>query len=161
MPVRSPARLHPFHESLAGSDVQVRDRACVDVALERAFEEQSPAGGIEAWREDGQAIEFVATTSAAQAARWRDEGSAVILDVRDPHEREQGHVPGSLHVYVGDLERELPAVGKDERLVVHCSVGHRSGIAASILRRHRYANVHNLLGGMKAWQALGLPLERG
>ncbi|HEY0879284.1 MAG TPA: rhodanese-like domain-containing protein [Zeimonas sp.] len=119
------------------------------------------AGGIEAWREDGQAIEFVATTSAAQAARWRDEGSAVVLDVRDEREREEARIPGSLHVYVGDLEHDLPAVGKDERLVVHCSVGHRSGIAASILRRNGYTNVHNLLGGMKAWQALGFALEQG
>ncbi|MDT3678966.1 MAG: rhodanese-like domain-containing protein [Burkholderiaceae bacterium] len=57
-----------------------------------------------------------------------------------------------------DLEQNLPAVGKDDRLVVHCSFGHRSGIAASILRRHGYTNVHNMLGGMKAWEALGLPV---
>lgn len=118
------------------------------------------AGGIEAWREDGQVIDFIATTGAAQAARWRDEGSAVILDVREARERSEARIGGSLHVYVGDLGQNLPDVHRDERLVVHCSVGHRSGIAASILRRHGYANVHNLLGGMKAWEALGLPVEQ-
>lgn len=119
------------------------------------------AGGIEAWRENGEMFEFVATTSAMQVGRWRDEGSVVILDVRDEREREEARIPGALHVYVGDLEQNLPAVGKDERLVVHCSVGHRSGIAASILRRQGYTNVHNMLGGMKAWEALGFPFERG
>lgn len=118
------------------------------------------AGGIEAWREDGLPIATIATTSAQQAAHWRSEGTAKILDVRDEHERNEARIPGAMHVYVGDLERNLPAVAKDERLVVHCSVGHRSGIAASILRRHGYTGVHNMLGGMKAWEALGLAVER-
>jgi hydroxyacylglutathione hydrolase len=52
------------------------------------------------------------------------------------------------------------ALPKDQRLVVHCSVGHRSGIAASILHRHGFENIYNMLGGMKAWRSLRLPLEK-
>ena len=42
-------------------------------------------------------------------------------------------------------------------LAVTCSVGHRAGLAASILRRHGFAQVHNVLGGMTAWTELELP----
>ena len=54
----------------------------------------------------------------------------------------------------------LPALDKDAELVVHCSVGHRSGVAVSVLQRHGYTRVHNMLGGITAWEKLGLPLEK-
>lgn len=116
------------------------------------------AGGIGAWREAGLPIAQIATTSAAQAARLRDEGKAAILDVRDEPEWSTGHIPGALHVYVGELEKN-PPLPKDRDLVVHCSVGNRSGLAASILQRQGFRRVHNMLGGMKAWRSLQLPIE--
>ena len=118
------------------------------------------AGGIRAWREQGLAFGHFGTVSAAEAAQWRSRGEAEILDVRDEHELREGHIPGAMHVYVGELEKKLPLVPAGRKLVVHCSVGNRSGLAASILARHGYANVYNMLGGMKAWRALKLPLER-
>lgn len=118
------------------------------------------AGGISAWREQGLAFGRFGTVSAAEAAQWRSRGEAEILDVRDEHEWREGHVPGAMHVYVGGLEDKLPLVRAGRKLVVHCSVGNRSGLAASVLVRHGYENVYNMLGGMKAWRALELPLER-
>jgi hydroxyacylglutathione hydrolase len=44
---------------------------------------------------------------------------------------------------------------------VTCSVGHRAGLAASVLRRHGYRTVSNVLGGMTAWSQLELPMEKG
>jgi len=84
------------------------------------------------------------------------------IDVRDEQEWDEGHIPGALHVYVGHLEESLSdvALPKDQQLVVHCIVGHRSGIAASILHRHGFKNIYNMLGGMKAWRSLRLPLEK-
>ena len=115
--------------------------------------------GVEAWREQGLPIEQLATCSAQQAAEWMQAGQAQVLDVRDDMERDEKHIPGSLHTFVGYLEENLPACPKDQRLVVHCSVGHRSALACSILKRHGWSQVVNMLGGMKAWEALDLPLE--
>lgn len=56
------------------------------------------------------------------------------------------------HTYAGYLEENLPAAPKTSRIVVHCSVGHRSALAASILRRNGYTDVVNLLGGITAWE---------
>lgn len=116
--------------------------------------------GVENWREQGLPIERLGTTSVRQAAEWMQAGHAQVLDVRDHMERGEKHIPGSLHTFVGHLEENLPVCPKDTPLVVHCSVGNRSALACSILKRHGFAQVFNMLGGIKAWEALGLPLRR-
>lgn len=114
--------------------------------------------GVEGWREQGLPVERLGTTSAEQVAAWMSDTPVPILDVRDDREWDEKHIPGALHVYVGHLEENLPTLARDARLVVHCSVGHRSGLAASILRKHGFTGVLNLLGGITAWEELGLPL---
>lgn len=116
--------------------------------------------GVEGWREQGLPIETLQTTSAQEAAAWREQGRAQVLDVRDQYEWDEKHIPGAIHQYVGELEQHLERVPKDRDLVVHCSVGHRSGLAVSILRRNGYHRIWNLLGGITAWSQLGLALEK-
>jgi hydroxyacylglutathione hydrolase len=115
--------------------------------------------GVQKWREQGLPIESFATTSAQQCAEWMQEGHVQVLDVRDDMEWDEKHIPGALHAFVGYLEEKPPSLPKDGKLVVHCSVGHRSALACSILRRQGYSRIYNMLGGLKAWEALGLPLE--
>ncbi len=116
--------------------------------------------GVETWREQGLPIERIATTSAAEAAKWLDEKAVHILDVRDFYEWNEKHIPGAVHRYVGSLQDNLPQLPKGDRIVVHCSVGHRSGLAVSILKKNGFADPCNLLGGITAWEALGLALEK-
>lgn len=116
--------------------------------------------GVETWREQGLPIETIATTSAAETAQWMQQGRVHVLDVRDEYEWNEKHIPGAVHQYVGDLEENLPQLPKESEIVVHCSVGHRSGVAVSILKRHGYAGLYNMLGGITAWEKLGLPLEK-
>ena len=116
--------------------------------------------GVEAWREQGLPIEAFGTTSAQETAAAMQAREVHILDVRDEMEWEEKHIPGALHTYVGHLEDQPPQLPKASRIVVHCSVGYRSGLAASILRRQGYTDVHNMLGGLTAWEKLKLPLEK-
>ncbi len=116
--------------------------------------------GVESWREQGLPIERIATTSAAEASKWLKEGRVRVLDVRDEYEWNEKHIPGAEHLYVGYLEDKMPAIPKDAELVVHCSVGHRSGLAVSILKRQGYSRLYNMLGGLTAWEKLGLPIEK-
>ena len=83
-----------------------------------------------------------------------------VLDVRDQAEWESGHIEGSVHVYVGYLEKRLSEVPKDQPVAVTCSVGHRAGLAASILLKAAYPRVYNVLGGMRAWHAASYPLTK-
>lgn len=116
--------------------------------------------GVESWREQGLPIGTIATTSAAETADRMKQGGIHVLDVRDAYEWNEKHIPDAIHRYVGALEDRLPPLPKDAEIVVHCSVGHRSGVAVSILKRNGFSRVRNMLGGMSAWEALGLPLER-
>ena len=118
------------------------------------------AGGIEAWQNQGLPIEMMRTIGAKQCADDIKKKGMHVLDVRDDNEREEKHIPGSLHTFVGYLEGDIPQLPKEDKLVVHCSVGHRAGLAASILKRNGFTNVYNLLGGIQAWEALNLPLDK-
>ncbi len=122
------------------------------------------AGGFDAWRDAGLPIERSGTIAPRELRARQGEFTAV--DVRDVTEFEdEGHIPGALHVWVGDLEARIAelakTIGKDQPIATACSVGHRASLAASILCRHGFQHVYNLLGGMTAWEKLGLPMARG
>jgi hydroxyacylglutathione hydrolase len=117
------------------------------------------ATGMEGWRDEGLPLESLGTTTAAEASQWMQEGRVRVLDVRDQYEWDEKHIPGAVRRYVGHLEDDLPQWPKDADIVVHCNVGHRSGLAASILKRSGFTRIHNMLGGITAWEKLGLPLE--
>lgn len=116
------------------------------------------AGGFEAWRDAGLPVAYVGTLSPAEVSRNLER--YLVVDVREVSEFEdEGHIAGARHIYVGDLDRRARELRsfKEAPIVVTCSVGHRAGLAASVLARHGFTNVSNLLGGMTAWQKLGLP----
>lgn len=88
----------------------------------------------------------------------------VVLDVREPEEftGELGHVAGSLLVPLDALERRLPKLAGyvDRDVVVVCRAGARSATAAAMLELAGFRRVANLGGGMLAWRAAGLPVQR-
>lgn len=118
------------------------------------------AEGLESWRKDGLPIERINTTTALEASRLLETGGTHILDVRDDMEWEEERIPGALHTYVGYLDTKPPNVSKEDHLLVYCSVGHRSSLACSILKRHGFNHVTNLLGGLTAWKKLELPIKK-
>jgi glyoxylase-like metal-dependent hydrolase (beta-lactamase superfamily II)/rhodanese-related sulfurtransferase len=98
------------------------------------------------------------------AAKLGSDAPPLLLDVREPEEfvGELGHIQGSLLVTLDALEHRLPKlagyVGRD--VVVVCRAGARSASAGAILQRAGFTRVHNLAGGMLAWIAAGLPVQR-
>lgn len=114
--------------------------------------------GVAGWREAGLPVEASGTTSALETSRWMQEEDIYVLDVRDDMEWSEQHIPGAHHMFVGYLGDNPPEVAPERKIVVHCSVGHRAGLAASILRRQGFTNVYNMLGGLTAWKKLELPL---
>jgi hydroxyacylglutathione hydrolase len=91
-----------------------------------------------------------------------------VLDVRTRREWRVKRLDGSVNVPLGDLaERYGPiseiAVGyagvlRRQTIVVHCDSGYRSSAAASILENEGFTDVHDLRGGLTAWEAAGLPI---
>ena len=78
-----------------------------------------------------------------------------IIDVRSYTEFDISHIPGSINIHTGYLEKNLNEICDGDKLVVYCTSGDRSAIAASYLLRHGYRNVYNLSGGINAWIQAG------
>lgn len=79
-----------------------------------------------------------------------------VLDVREPQEWAAGHVPGAVHVPLGDLPARTELVPSGRVLVV-CAVGGRSA-RATVFLAERGTDAVNLAGGMHAWAAAGRPM---
>jgi rhodanese-related sulfurtransferase len=83
-----------------------------------------------------------------------------VLDVREPIEWDQAHVPGSVHIPLGELTSRLDEVPVDGQVLVVCAVGARSARAAGYLVQQGRDAV-NLDGGLVEWQAAGRELVTG
>jgi hydroxyacylglutathione hydrolase len=86
-------------------------------------------------------------------------GDQVLLDVREPDEWEAGHAPGATWIPLGELERARTEVPFNKRIVCVCRTGGRSARAAEDLISWGF-DAANLTGGMRAWEAAGLPVIR-
>jgi hydroxyacylglutathione hydrolase len=117
--------------------------------------------GMPDWRNHGKPIARLKTCSVEQLKKALDRAAVNVLDVRDDHEWSEGHIKGAQHLFVGYLQQQVARVPRDTPLAVYCSWGGRASLAASILARHGYASVYNVLGGINAWKSRGYPLEKG
>jgi rhodanese-related sulfurtransferase len=111
-------------------------------------------GGIEAVREREEALASVRRLSAVdlESALAADgDGAPRVLDVRALFERQESHIPGSLHIPLPELPRRVNEIPRDRPVVVQCRSGFRSMIAASILEAHGFAGVGDLEGGILDW----------
>jgi rhodanese-related sulfurtransferase len=101
-----------------------------------------------------------ADIDVATAASLRGRDEVVVLDVRTSEEYAQGHIPGVVLIPLDQLQARLAEIPKDKTLIVTCRSGNRSAQAAQLLRQQGYDNVHNVLGGIGAWQKAGYPVEK-
>lgn len=98
--------------------------------------------------------------SVAQAAAKRDAG-AFILDVRQPEEWNGSRIPGSTLIPLEELAARIQEVPRDKEIVVVCRTGNRSQAGRDILRQAGFTQVTSMAGGVKQWQAAGLPTVAG
>jgi len=96
--------------------------------------------------------------SPTRVAELLREDAIQLVDVREPYEREAGHVAGSRHVPLAELTAAAPTIDASRPVVFVCRVGSRSSMAAWSFARAGY-DAHNLEGGMVGWAAGGLPLD--
>ncbi len=84
----------------------------------------------------------------------------VVLDVRERHEFEAGHLDGAIHIGKGVIERDIEKhdFPDDVRIVLYCGGGFRSALAAKSLQDMGWSNVISLWGGWRGIQAEGLPI---
>jgi molybdopterin/thiamine biosynthesis adenylyltransferase/rhodanese-related sulfurtransferase len=94
-------------------------------------------------------------TATAEDLRRRP--GAVVLDVREPDEYQQGAIPGALHIPRGQLEGSIEGriADHDAPVIVHCASGVRSAFAAKTLAELGYTDVVSVVGGFNKWKDEG------
>ena len=99
--------------------------------------------------------------SAADAVQLINRERAVLIDVSEPAEYAAGHVAGSRNVPLASLEgsRDLPK-NKSLPVVVVSPTGTRAPRAVAVLRKLGFENARSLAGGLNAWRAANLPVEK-
>ena len=98
-------------------------------------------------------ITEVDTAGAAELAA----AGAIVLDVREPDEFDQGALPGAQHIPRGQLESNVESrlLDKNAKVVVYCAVGARSSFAAETLQELGYTDVVSMAGGFNKWKDEG------
>jgi phage shock protein E len=109
-----------------------------------------------------EAKKNVTEISPDEAAKKLQNKEAVIVDVRDKDEWDEGHIPHAINLSRGTIELDIEEKVPDPNAVVicHCGGGGRSALAAESLQKMGYKNVRSMAGGLKAWKAVGLPTTK-
>src|SRR5262249_29175516 len=89
--------------------------------------------------------------------RRLDEGSAVLIDIREPAEHARERIAGARLVPLSVIERH--ELARDKAVVFHCRTGNGTAANASVLRAKNCPEAYALAGGLDAWKAAGLPIE--
>lgn len=122
------------------------------------------AGGFLIIQDIGQGQPLINTLpaeiSVAEAAQL-DPEEWFFLDVREPSEWAEVHIPYATLIPLGDLTARLSEIPKDKNIVVVCRSGNRSAVARDLLLRSGFTSVTSMAGGMSTWQAQGHPVVSG
>jgi rhodanese-related sulfurtransferase len=85
---------------------------------------------------------------------------AQVVDVREPDEWDEGHIPGSLLMPMGEVASRLGELDPRRPVITVCRSGRRSLYSAEELLAAGFSDVKSLAGGVIAWAEAGQPLER-
>ncbi len=94
----------------------------------------------------------------AEVDAWRAQRPDLqLVDVREPYEREAGHIEGSRHIELVELTARAAELAGDAPIVFYCRVGSRSAMAAQAFRAAGM-RAHSMRGGLVQWAAEARPL---
>jgi len=118
------------------------------------------SGGLLLWPViQGAASAGLSPTDAVQLINRE---KAVLVDVSETGEFAAGHIVGAKNIPLGELEAKLVAAVKNKTLplILVCQTGSRSGRALVIAKKLGYDQAQSLGGGLTAWKAASLPVEK-
>lgn len=106
----------------------------------------------------------VEKTTPAIANKMITENSAIIVDVREVSEQNQGRIKKSISLPMSimdtnklEFEKEIEHFPKDKTIIVYCHSGRRAGLVGAELEKKGFKVLN--LGGFESWKSLGLPVE--
>jgi rhodanese-related sulfurtransferase len=105
-------------------------------------------------------LELAPEVDVDTLAEVKDREDVFVLDVREQWEYDEGHIPGVVLLPLGEVPARLDEIPTDKTVIVTCRTGNRSGQAVNFLRANGFDNVHNMLGGIVAWEQAGYEVSR-
>jgi rhodanese-related sulfurtransferase len=100
------------------------------------------------------------TIDVQTAASVQDRDDVILIDVREQSEYDAGHIPGITLVPMSEIQNRLDEIPTDKEVIVTCRSGNRSSQVTDFLRKNGFDNVHNMQGGIIAWEQAGYPVEQ-
>jgi rhodanese-related sulfurtransferase len=92
-------------------------------------------------------------------AAWLAEDPGLqVIDVREPYERDAGHIDGTRHIQLVELPAAAASIERERPVVFYCRVGSRSEMAAQALRASGF-EAYSMRGGLARWAQEGRPLS--
>jgi rhodanese-related sulfurtransferase len=88
-----------------------------------------------------------------------DEGSAILIDVREAHEHAREHIEGARLAPLSRFHGEDFSEHREKTAVFYCHSGGRTGSNARLLSSKGFGDAYHLSGGIMAWKAAGLPTQ--
>jgi rhodanese-related sulfurtransferase/rubrerythrin len=115
------------------------------------------------WRQFFTPVQSFDADEARQYLQTHAPEAVTVLDVRQPGEYQNGHIPGAKLIPLTDLNDRLRELDPAKPTIVYCAVGGRSRVAAQMLNGKGFEEIYNLNGGIKAWngEAAFGPREHG
>jgi len=104
------------------------------------------------WKQFLTPTRSMSADQAKDAMASKKEGTYLLLDVRQPHEYDSGHIPGAKLLPLPRLTDHLSELDPEKPTFVYCAVGGRSRVAAQLLSGQGFKDVINMQGGIAAWE---------
>ncbi|MDQ6791224.1 MAG: MBL fold metallo-hydrolase [Candidatus Dormibacteraeota bacterium] len=114
-------------------------------------------GGMDAWTASGRELATFETAEVADLASWILSAEPMtVVDARNEDEWVHGHVPGALRMPVPDISHHAHEIPREAPVAVHCGVGYRAAIAASLLEQAGLHRIIHVIGPYSDWDRLHL-----
>ncbi|HKV44734.1 MAG TPA: molybdopterin-synthase adenylyltransferase MoeB [bacterium] len=133
--------------------------ACGDHPTIRALIDYEQFCGMPAHDRTQAAKVDVPQVTPEEARALLDRRGVQLIDVREPWEHEESHIPGCRLIPMGEVVARLREIDKETPAVIYCRSGGRSGKIVALLREQGYGKAVNLAGGILAWANAQLPIE--
>ncbi len=144
--------LLPFHEKIILITAKDKEEETIVRLARVGFDnvEGYLKGGFEAWKQAGEPVDIIIEVEADELAMDipHDE-NLLVIDVRKENEFAEGHVKDAKNIPLNDMVdvAQIASVEEGQNIYLHCGSGYRSTIAASLLKKHGYHNIRNVIGG--------------
>ncbi|MBN2228571.1 MAG: MBL fold metallo-hydrolase [Candidatus Thorarchaeota archaeon] len=115
--------------------------------------------GIDTWIQSGRPVESIRTLSTEELKKRVDTNSIRVVDVREPHEFSQNHIPGAISSPLTLLDETATSIDGNVSIAPLCPSGFRGTAAASILHRNGFTDIAVPIEGYKGWVSKGYPTE--